>query len=76
MEVMIFVKNKYRFLLGVCTFLLLTTNCFADPGSGLCDGNEGGPDGCPLDTWVIVLVAIVGIFAAIHLHRKQRSLQA
>ncbi|WPU96582.1 hypothetical protein SNE25_13745 [Mucilaginibacter sabulilitoris] len=75
MTIKTFVKNKYRFLLGIC-LLLLSTNCFADPGDGLCDGNDGGPDGCPLDTWVIVLVVIAVIFTAIHLHRKQKSLQA
>jgi hypothetical protein len=74
-----FVKSKYKFLLGVCLYLLITTNCFADPGDPgdpLCDGNNGGPDGCPLDTWVIALVIIAVIFTAIHLQRKQKSLQA
>jgi hypothetical protein len=74
MIVITFVKNKYKFLLGVCLYLLLTTNCFADPDP-LCDGNDGGPDGCPLDTWVIVLVIIAVIFTTLHLHRKQKSLQ-
>ena len=73
---MTFVKSKCKFLLGVCIYLLFATNCFADPGDGLCDGNDGGPDGCPLDTWVIVLAVIAVTFAAIRLHRKQKSLQA
>jgi hypothetical protein len=80
MSVITFVKNKYKFLLGVCVYLLITTNCFAQgipvDGGGLCDGNDGGPDGCPLDTWVIVLVIIAVIFTALHLQRKQKSLQA
>lgn len=76
MRTVTFVKNRYKFLLSVCFYILLATNCFADPGDGLCDGNDGGPDGCPLDTWVIVLAIIAVIFAAIHLHRKQKSLQA
>ncbi|MGF7038716.1 hypothetical protein [Mucilaginibacter lappiensis] len=78
MIVITFVKNKYKFLLGVCFYLLITANCFAqtDPGGGLCDGNDGGPDGCPLDTWVIVLVIIAVIFTALHLQRKQKSLRA
>lgn len=80
MKVISIIKNKFRFLLGICAYLLLTVSyCFADPGDpggGLCDGNDGGPDGCPLDTWVIVLVVIAVIFTAIHLHRKQKSLPA
>jgi hypothetical protein len=31
---------------------------------------------CPLDTWIILLVIITLIFTVIHLHRKQKSLQA
>jgi len=55
---------------------LITSNSFAQPGGGLCDGNDGGPDGCPLDTWVIVLVVIAVIFAVTHLYRQKKSLQA
>jgi hypothetical protein len=71
-----FVKNKYKFLLGLGVYLLITTNCLADPGDGNCDDNNGGPDGCPLDTWVIILVIIAVTFTAMHLYRKQKSLQA
>ena len=74
--ILAFVKNKYKFLLGVGLCLLITTNCLADPPTGSpCDNDQGGPDGCPLDTWVIVLLIIAVIFTAIHLHRKQKSLQ-
>ncbi|WP_183560210.1 hypothetical protein [Mucilaginibacter sp. SP1R1] len=80
MKVITFVKNKYQFLLSVCLCLLITaTTCFAvpgNPGDGLCDGEDGGPDGCPLDTWVIALVIIAFIFTILHLRRKQKSLQA
>jgi hypothetical protein len=40
-----------------------------------CEGTDP-LDPCPLDTWVIALVVIAGILATIHLHRKQKSLQA
>ena len=79
MIVITFVKSKYKFLLGVCVYLLVATNCFADPGDpgdGFCDGVNGGPDGCPLDTWVIALVIIALIFTVLHLRKKQKSLQA
>jgi hypothetical protein len=79
MKVLSFIKNKYKFLLGVSFYLLITTNCFADPGDPgdpLCGGIDGGPDNCPLDTWVIGLVVIAVIFTAVHLHRKQKSLPA
>lgn len=37
---------------------------------------DGDPYGtCPLDSWVIAVVVIAGIFTAIHLHKKQRSAQ-
>lgn len=70
------VKNSCKFLLVLFIYLLSTITCFADPGDGLCDGNDGGPDGCPLDTWVFVLALIALVFTVIHLHKKQKSLQA
>lgn len=45
--------------------LATVSACFADPGDGLCDGNDGGPDGCPLDTWVWVLVVVVVVLAVL-----------
>lgn len=77
MKLSAFVKTIYKFLLGIC-LLLITSNSFAqsNPGGGLCDGNDGGPDGCPLDTWVIVLVVMAVIFTVSHLYRQKKSLQA
>ncbi|MEN0052720.1 MAG: hypothetical protein AAGC65_03590 [Mucilaginibacter sp.] len=73
------VSNKYNFLLGFCLSLIVS-DCFAQgvptDGGGLCDGNDGGPDGCPLDTWVIILVLIALAFTFFHLRKKQKSLQA
>lgn len=41
-----------------------------------CNDADPFENNCPLDTWVIALVVIAGIFAALHLHRKQKSLRA
>ncbi|MCR8557687.1 hypothetical protein KXD93_08545 [Mucilaginibacter sp. BJC16-A38] len=44
------------------------------PGQGDCGDTTAGPDEpCPLDTWVIVLSVIALVFAAIHLHKKQKN---
>ena len=52
----------------VCNAALL----FAQPGEP-CGGTD--PDAtCPLDSWVWVLAAAAVVFAATHLHRKQKSL--
>lgn len=65
-------KNKSKIVLTVM-LLLSTTIALADPGSGLCDGVNGGPDGCPLDIWVWALTAIAVVFAVNHLKKKQRQ---
>ena len=52
-------------------FILNSSVLFAQPGEPC---GETDPDAtCPLDTWVIVLAIIAVIFAAYHLHRKQKS---
>jgi hypothetical protein len=59
--------------LGV--FLLNTVTVMADPGGSdplPCDPDDPN---CPLDTWVIVLVAVALVTAVVHLHRKQKALQ-
>jgi hypothetical protein len=66
-------KTKIKGVL-LAVMLLSTTVALADPGSGLCDGVDGGPDGCSLDTWVWALTAIAAIFAVTHLKKKQRQI--
>jgi len=62
----------------IILFILSTTVALSDPIDGdpgtPCDPDD--PSGCPLDTWVIALVIIAVIFTALHLQRKQKSLQA
>jgi hypothetical protein len=67
-------KSKIKSVLLTLMLFMSTTLVLADPGSGLCDGVDGGPDGCPLDTWVWPLTAIAAIFAVIHLKKKQRQI--
>jgi hypothetical protein len=67
-------SSVYRLLFVL--FLIgtpLLSKAQADQG---CSGQDVYDGNCPLDTWVIVLVVIAGLFTAIYLHRKQKSLQA
>jgi hypothetical protein len=67
--------NKSKSVLLTLMLLMSTTVVLADPGTGLCDGADGGPDNCPLDTWVWALAVILAIFAVAHLiKRKQRQI--
>nr|MBB6233155.1 hypothetical protein [Mucilaginibacter sp. FT3.2] len=47
-----------------------------DQNDPSCGDTDPFQQPCPLDTWVIILVVVAGIFTAVHLHRKQKSLQA
>ena len=69
-------KNKVKIKSVLLTLMLLmsTTIALAYQGTGLCDGVDGGPDGCPLDTWVWPLTAIAAIFAVTHLKKKQKQI--
>lgn len=67
-------KNKGKRVLLTLMLLMSTTIALAYQGTGLCDGVDGGPDGCPLDTWVWPLTTIAAIFAVIHLKKKQRQI--
>jgi preprotein translocase subunit SecG len=69
-------KILYQIITTIVLFVLSTITVLAQPGSG--GGLPCDPDDptCPLDTWVIVLMIIAVVFTAIHLHRKQKSLQA
>ncbi|XHR92299.1 hypothetical protein ACFJIV_18250 [Mucilaginibacter sp. UC70_90] len=65
---------KKKFFLTALVFAAGTLSCFAQLDNP-CD-NADGDATCPLDAWVIVLAVAVFTFAAIHLYRKQKSLQA
>jgi hypothetical protein len=66
--------------LAVFSILLLTT--FSTLGQDCQDGgvlpgddpdaHPIGESGCPLDTWVIVLVTVALLFTVLHLNRKQK----
>jgi hypothetical protein len=62
---------KLKIAFGVIVLLLISTvNLFAQTLP--CDGDD--PDGgCPLDTWVIVLVIAASFFAAFRLYRSKKS---
>lgn len=65
------IKSKWKYVLAIIAInLLAVSGSFADPGDGLCDGNDGGPDGCPLDTWVWILILVAMLFTVRHLGRK------
>jgi hypothetical protein len=68
----------YKKLAAFSFFLLTSLSVFAQDcsdGPGLPgddpDAHPVGGNGCPLDTWVIVLVAVALLFTVWHLHRKQ-----
>jgi hypothetical protein len=56
-------------------FAVGTLSCFAQDNDFACD-NADVDAYCPLDTWVIILAMAAFAFAAAHLYRKQKSLQA
>ncbi len=59
------------------TVILLVTGAlstYAQPGGPTapeCDPDD--PSGCPLDTWVLLLVGATLVLTVIHLHRKQKA---
>lgn len=73
MYILTMITSKWRTILAIIIINLFTVSLsFADPGDGLCDGNDGGPDGCPLDTWVWVLIFVAAMFTVRHLNRKNK----
>jgi phosphatidylglycerophosphate synthase len=73
MYILPMITSKWKTILAIIIINLLTVSwSFADPGDGLCDGNDGGPDGCPLDTWVWVLIFVAALFTVRHLSRKNK----
>lgn len=68
------IKSKWKTILAIIIINLLTVSwSFADPGDGLCDGNDGGPDGCPLDTWVWILILVALFFTVRHLRLNKHA---
>lgn len=62
-----------KIFLTLLVLVITTLGCFAQIFA--CDDADDDAF-CPLDTWVIVLAVAAFAFAAIHLYRKQKSLQA
>ena len=61
---------KLKIGFGIIILLISTLSTYAQTHP--CDPADG--DGtCPLDTWVIVLVAGVSVFAAFRLYRRKKS---
>jgi hypothetical protein len=58
------------------TLLLLMVNVALlyaqDPGEP-CGGNDVDNNGCPLDTWVILLAFVAIVIAAWHLNNKRKA---
>ena len=67
--------KAYKVITVTVFFLFSIATAFAQqvPCSGDPDDDDYDPNGCPLDTWVIVLAFAAVLFASIHLFRKQRS---
>jgi hypothetical protein len=56
------------FLFSVVTAFAQQVPCFGDP-----DDEDFDPNECPIDTWVILLVAVALILTVIHLHRRRKA---
>jgi len=73
-------KNRTKGLIFVCKVIcvlsFVLTPAISKAQDLPCDGLDPYDTNCPLDTWVILLVAVAGVFAAFHLYRKQKNLQA
>ena len=67
-------KNK---ILGV-VLILMVLNWSSLFAQGTPCGDSGDPDvpsECPLDNWVLILVAAFLVVAAVRLHQKSKALQ-
>jgi hypothetical protein len=67
---------KRRIILILLFLFANVTVLFAQllggPGSGACDNADPDTSDCPLDSWVIILVACALVFAVFHLYQKQK----
>lgn len=65
---------KKKIFFSTVALLVINTTVLLAQGLPCSDTD---PDAtCPLDSWVVVLAAAALLFAAWHLHRKQKSLRA
>jgi hypothetical protein len=76
---------KKRISLSLLFLFVNIVTLFADPGGtgdpgdgsgpglGACGGADPDTSNCPLDNWVIILVACALVFAVLHLYRKQKA---
>lgn len=72
--------GRLRFLSLLFSLLLLSATTFAQD----CSEGPGLPgidpdavsNGCPLDTWVMLLVILAGAFVTYNLYKKQKAQQA
>jgi hypothetical protein len=69
------IYKAYKVITVTVIFLFSIATAFAQqvPCSGDPDDEDYDPNGCPLDTWVLLLVAIALILTVIHLHRKRKA---
>jgi hypothetical protein len=70
------VLNKVCLLLITLLAVILPAITYAQTATDCNDQNNPFDTPCPLDTWVIVLVIIAGVFACAHLYQKQKSSRA
>jgi len=59
---------------GISLFVLVLISVVTAHAQGLPCGGDDPDATCPLDTWVIVLVAVSSVFAALTLFRRKRAL--
>jgi hypothetical protein len=65
----------YKVITIIVLFLFTVATAFAQdevPCGGDPDDGDYDPNNCPLDTWVILLVALALILTVIHLHRRRK----
>jgi hypothetical protein len=63
--------------IGFSIFILLLINtvvAYAQVTVPDCGDGTDPDGGCPLDTWVIVLVAVFSLFAVYRLHQRKKTI--
>jgi len=59
---------------GISLLVLVLISVITAHAQGLPCGGDDPDATCPLDTWVIVLVAVSSVFAALTLFRRKRAI--